>query len=76
MQEDEILDMEFKILDLDINLEENFEIDLTDKEGIIFVKNLPFFKGSINNVDGIFLAKIKKVLPLEEALEIEEKIKR
>ena len=75
MQKDNILDMEFKFFNINAKLEENSEIDLSDKEGFIFISDIPFFKASINSVNGIFLAKIKKVLPLEESLEIEEKIK-
>lgn len=75
MQEDNILDMEFKFFDIDVKLEENLEIDLSDKEGFIFINDVPFFKATINSVNNIFLAKIQKVLPLEESLEIEEKIK-
>lgn len=75
MQEDKILDMEFKIFDLDLKLEKDIEIDLSDKEGFIFINDVPFFKAKINPVNDIFLAKIQKVLPLEESLEIEEKIK-
>ena len=75
MQEDNILDMEFKFFDIDVKLEENLEIDLSDKEGFIFINDVPFFKAIINSVNNIFLAKIQKVLPLEESLEIEEKIK-
>lgn len=75
MQEDNILDMEFKFFDIDVKLEENLEIDLSYKEGFIFINDVPFFKATINSVNNIFLAKIQKVLPLEESLEIEEKIK-
>lgn len=75
MQEDNILDMEFKFFDLDVKLEENLEIDLSNKEGFIFINDVPFFKATINSVNNIFLTKIQKVLPLEESLEIEEKIK-
>ncbi|HIQ25079.1 MAG TPA: hypothetical protein EYH43_03755 [Persephonella sp.] len=73
MQEDNILDMEFKFFDIDIKLEESLEIDLSDKEGFILINDVPFFKATINSVNNIFLAKIQKVLPLEESLEVEEK---
>ena len=75
MQEDNILDMEFKFFDIDIKLEESLEIDLSDKGGFILINDVPFFKATINSVNNIFLAKIQKVLPLEESLEVEEKIK-
>jgi len=75
MQENTIFDMEFVFFNLDVKLEKGYELDLSEKEGIIMVNDIPFFKAKIHPVKNIFLAKVQKVFPLEESLEIEEKFK-